>query len=392
MDLRLLFLLLVLLGLLVGGAHVHGRALDALALGGADHWRIHAHDISVVVLENRRRQLDDTLHKRGLNQLEVELAGPIVGENSAFVIKLQLEVVLGAEGLREDGLGHERAHVVIVASMLTVEARARRLHALVRNLELQNHLLRLVRSTKEKALLAMAAMNGVLAPALVDLDLRLVGDDERASVLALRVVHVHHQVGRLTGNVEVFAHGDLHVGCLGRDQSDLLLKWDSYVELRVIDDGLHWRYVHALAVTDLTFAPSIVQKLGVDHHKLCLEEPSQLCSDLSPALCEVESLREVCWWHKLELYLGVAKGANILLEALQELDFFPCAQFLFVFVPLPLVSVVDLLAHVDELELELDAVRGNRLLRVNVDLTSNWVVGIKRPQIAIEVDGKAGAL
>ena len=235
-------------------------------------------------------------------------------------------------------------------------------------------------------------MNRILAPALIDLDLGLVGDVEGAGVLALRVVDVHHQVGCLTSDEEVFAHGDLHVGSLGRDQSHLFLERDSYVELRVIDDGLHRRDMNALTVTDLTFAPGIVQKLRIDDHKLCLEEPSQLCSDLGPALSEVEGLREIRGRHKLELHLGVAERAHILLEALQELDFFPCAQFLFMLVALPLVSVVDLLAHVDKLELELDAIRGDRLLRVNVDLTCDRVVGIERPQIPIEVDGKAGAL
>ena len=103
----------------------------------------------------------------------------------------------------------------------------------------------------------------------------------------------------------------------------------------------------SLAVTDLTFAPLVVQKFGVDRHKLSLEEPSQLRSDFLPAHREVNSLRHVCRRDELELDLGVAKRAHVLLEARQELDFFPRFTNLFMLVSLSFVSVGDLLAHVD---------------------------------------------
>ena len=81
----------------------------------------------------------------------------------------------------------------------------------------------------------------------------------------------------------------------------------------------------SLAVSDLTFAPTIVQKLGIDRDKLSLKEPSQLCPDLFPAHRKVTSLRKISGRHELELDLSVTEGAHILLEARQELAFFPRA-------------------------------------------------------------------
>ena len=147
MDLRLFLLLYVFLFKLVTAVQLHGRTLNTLALRLAKYRRFHVHDLTIGVLEDRWCHLDDTLHERGLDQLEVELSRRVVREDGAVVRQVELQVVLGAEGLREDGLGHESAHVIVVTGMLAVEARARRLDTLVRDLELQDGLLRLVRST-----------------------------------------------------------------------------------------------------------------------------------------------------------------------------------------------------------------------------------------------------
>ena len=171
MDLRLFLLLYVFLFKLVTAVQLHGRTLNTLALRLANHRRFHVHDLTVDVLEDRRSHLDDTLHERGLNQLEVELPLRVVREDCAVVGEVQLEIVLDAERLREDGLGHERAHVVVVGSMLPKGARATMLGQLVRYLELQDKLLRLTRPAKEKALFADVAIGGELSPVLVDFDL-----------------------------------------------------------------------------------------------------------------------------------------------------------------------------------------------------------------------------
>ena len=185
MDLRFLLLLKILLGLLVIGVHVHRCALHALTLRSANHWRFHAHDVTVGILENRRWHLNDTRHKRGVDQLEVKLLLRVVREHRAVVRQVQLEEVLDAKGLREDGLWDKLAHIEVVASMLPIESRTFRLGLLASNLELQDELLGFTWSSKEEAFLAHWASSGPLLPVLVNLDLDHVRDDKRACVRAL---------------------------------------------------------------------------------------------------------------------------------------------------------------------------------------------------------------
>lgn len=124
--------------------------------------------------------------------------------------------------------------------MIAVESCARRLDTFARNLELQDKLLRLSCSTQEEVLFAMASVDGVLAPVLIDLDLCLVRDYERAVVITLRIVDVDHEVCRLTSNEEVFAHCHLHGRCLAGDQTNLFTEGHDNIELGVVDDWAHW--------------------------------------------------------------------------------------------------------------------------------------------------------
>ena len=216
-------------------------------------------------------------------------------------------------------------------------------------------------------------------------------DDELACILALAVVDVDHEVAHLARNEEVFAHRDLHIGSGAADEADLLAEGHHHIELWVVDDGAHGADMDALPVADLRLAPSVVDERGIDGHQLCLEEPAELGADFSPALSEVEGLGHVRGDLEGERHLGVANGAAVVREARNELSLVPCAHLRLVLVSLTLVSMVDLLTHVDELELELDAICRNCLLAVNVDLPSNRMVGIKSALIALKIYGEASA-
>lgn len=190
-----LFLVLALLRLVLGD--VHGNALNDLALGSIDHWVIHAHGLAIDVDEKRRGWVEDTWHKRRLDQLEVEFLGRIVAKDGTLMAEVQLEEVRDAEGLSVDALRGQSADVVVVTSVLAEEARTRGALALACDLELQDHLLLLAGTTQKEVLLRVTDRFRVFPPALIELDLRLVGDLQAASVTALRVVDVDHQVSRL---------------------------------------------------------------------------------------------------------------------------------------------------------------------------------------------------
>jgi len=108
------FFLVIVLALLVSVANIHSCALDAFAFGSAYDGSIHAEDVTIVVFEDRGRHLQDSRHESRLDQLELELPRRFVAEDCAVVREIELEVVLTAEGLSEDGFGDERADIVVV--------------------------------------------------------------------------------------------------------------------------------------------------------------------------------------------------------------------------------------------------------------------------------------
>ena len=73
--------------------------------------------------------------------------------------EVELKVVLGAEALSKDRFWHEGADVVVISSMLAMESSSRRLNSLGSDLELQDDLLAFVGTSKEEALLTVAAMH-----------------------------------------------------------------------------------------------------------------------------------------------------------------------------------------------------------------------------------------
>ena len=88
---------------------------------------------------------------------------------------------------------------MVIASMLSEELCSRTAGSLARNLELQKNLLRLVWPSKVECFFSVGTRAAPLSPALIHLDLALVGNLQATSILALGVVNVNHQVGHLTG-------------------------------------------------------------------------------------------------------------------------------------------------------------------------------------------------
>lgn len=280
--------------------------------------------------------------------------------------QVELQEVSNAEGLRVNALRHQGVHVVISIWVLE-EAWLDGAGALRGDVELKDHRLLLTWRGKEEGLLSVRALHGVLSPALVDLDLGDLTDLERAWVTALAVVNVDHQVGCLASKEEILGHRHLHVGGLAAHETYLLLERHRDVELWVVHDRANRRNVDSLSVANLTLSVFVVKHVDVHWNDLCLEEVSQLAAELSPLLDEVDGLREVSWHLESERNLRLAHVADVTWEAVEHLVLLPHASLPDVLVTLAFVTVVDLLAHIDELELELDAVGRDGLVRVDVD-------------------------
>ena len=87
----------------------------------------------------------------------------------------------------------------------------------------------------------------------------------------------------------------------------------------------------------------------------------------------------------------LASGADIVPEV-DHLIEFPDPSLPNVRVPLALVPVVDLLARVNQLQLELDTVGWDRLVCINVDRADDGVVRIEGARVAFKDDGHGGAI
>ena len=169
----------------------------------------------------------------------MELFGRFVAENGAIVREVQLEEVSDTECVSKDRLWHKGVKMVVVGGMLAKEAGSWRTDALASDLELKNHLLLFSCTTQEEVFFAMSAYNIILAPALVHLNLRLVGDLELTGVSTGRVIDVNHKISCLTSHEEALAHSDLQPGYLASDKTNFLLEWNQHIELRVIDKRPH---------------------------------------------------------------------------------------------------------------------------------------------------------
>ena len=203
----------------------------------------------------------------------------------------------------------------------------------------------------------------------------------------MRVVYVDSQVSHLTGQEEVLGHGDLHVGHLATNETNLLLEGHNDVELRVVDHGTHGADMDSLAVTHLALTPFIVQQVSAYGHQLCLEEVSQFAAELIPPLSEVERLRQVDIVGDVEAEGdgGRAGRADVAIEVDHD-AVLPDASLPNMWISLALVAVVDLLARVDELKLELNSVGWDGCRGLNIDGAADGVLSVESARIVFEVD------
>ena len=104
----------------------------------------------------------------------------------------------------------------------------------------------------------------------------------------------------------------------------------------------------ALTVTHLALAPLVDEQGGVDRHELRLEEVSQLAAELSVSLSEVERLGEVDVVRDVEAEGdgGRAGRADVVIQIYHH-AMLPDTSLPNVWISLPLVTVVNLLARVD---------------------------------------------
>ena len=196
-------MILSLFDFLIFGSDIHVLTLDNLAFRSANNWSLHVHNLTHVIEENGRGRFNDTWHERVLNELEVELLSGVVAENSAVVRQVNLEIVCHTESLSEHALGHQGVHIVVITGVVSKEACTLWTSSLRGDLELENHRLLFSGSRQDKCLLAMSSLHRILAPILVQLDLRLVRDDQVASVRAHSIVDVYRKVSHFTSKIEV---------------------------------------------------------------------------------------------------------------------------------------------------------------------------------------------
>ena len=162
--------------------------------------------------------------------------------------------------------------------------------ALRGDLELEDHGLLFIGARQDERLLTVSALHTVLAPILVQLDLRFVGDDEATGVTAHSIVDVDREVSHLARQIKVLREGHVHSGRLRTDEAYLLLEGNDDIELRVVHDGAHRADMYSLTITQLALTVLIVEEICLHRHNLGLEEVAELDSELGPPLHEVERL------------------------------------------------------------------------------------------------------
>ena len=145
--------------------------------------------------------------------------------------------------------------------------------------------------------------------------------------------------------------------------------------------------MNALAVTHLALAPLVVKQLCTDRHKLRLEEIAQFTSELVPPLREVKRLREVdtVRYQKTERDGRVPSRTDVVLEH-NHLVNLPGTPLPSMHVSFAVSTASHELTHVHQFKFELDAVGGDRLVRVDFDRADDGMVGIESASIAFKTD------
>ena len=148
--------------------------------------------------------------------------------------------------------------------------------------------------------------------------------------------------------------------------------------------------MHSLTVSYLALSVVSVKEIRRHRHNLGFEEIAHFDSELSPSLHKVERLGKIGWDLERERNVRFSHVANVIGEDSDHLCFLPDPALPFVLISLAFVTVVDLLTHVDQLELQLNAVGWNCTICLNVDRSTNWVVGVEGPRISLKSDLHGG--
>ena len=131
------------------------------------------------------------------------------------------------------------------------------------------------------------------------------------------------------------------------------------VELRIVHEGAHRADMHSLTVTQLALSVISIKEIRRHRHNLGFEEVAELNSELSPSLHKVERLRKIGWDLEREWNIGFSHVANVIGEDGDHLSFLPDSTLPFVLISLAFVTVVDLFAHINQLELQLNTISWN---------------------------------
>ena len=117
--------------------------------------------------------------------------------------------------------------------------------------------------------------------------------------------------------------------------------------------------MYSLTVSQLAFSIVSVEEIRLHGHNLGFEEVAEFNSELSPSLHKVERLRKISWDLEREGNIGLAHVANVIGEDSDHLCFLPDSTLPFVLISLAFVAMVNLLTHINQLKLQLNAVCWN---------------------------------
>ena len=145
--------------------------------------------------------------------------------------------------------------------------------------------------------------------------------------------------------------------------------------------------MYSLTVTQLALSVISVNEVRLDRHNLGFEEVAHLASELGPSLHKVERLGKIGWDLERERNVRFPHVANVIGKDGDHLCFLPDTTLPYVRISLAFVAVVDLLTHINQLELQLNAICGNGLVSVDVDRANDRMVGIEGARVALEYYG-----
>ena len=119
----------------------------------------------------------------------------------------------------------------------------------------------------------------------------------------------------------------------------------------------HRTDMYSLTITQLALTIMIGKEVSLHRHDLGLKEVAKLGSEMTMTLRKVERLRKIGWDLERERYAGLPE--NVIVDKCNHLCFLPDTTLPYMRISLAFVAVVDLLTHINQLELQLNAISWN---------------------------------